>query len=46
MKDHVTHDSRPILNDTEGMAAALDWAARGMFITAPNPRIGCVIVQG
>ena len=45
MKDHVTHDSRPILNDTEGMAAALAWAARGMFITAPNPRIGCVIVK-
>jgi len=44
-KDHVTHDSQPILNDTEGMAAALAWAARGMFITAPNPRIGCVIVK-
>jgi len=45
MKDPVTHDSQPILNDTEGMAAALAWAARGMFITAPNPRIGCVIVK-
>lgn len=27
------------------MALALEWAARGMFITAPNPRIGCVIVK-
>ena len=27
------------------MALALDWAAKGMYITAPNPRIGCVIVQ-
>jgi diaminohydroxyphosphoribosylaminopyrimidine deaminase/5-amino-6-(5-phosphoribosylamino)uracil reductase len=34
-----------ILTDTEGMALALEWAARGMFITAPNPRIGCVIVR-
>jgi diaminohydroxyphosphoribosylaminopyrimidine deaminase/5-amino-6-(5-phosphoribosylamino)uracil reductase len=41
----VTHDSQSVLNDTEGMALALAWAARGMFITAPNPRIGCVIVK-
>ncbi len=34
-----------ILNDTEGMRLALDWAARGMFITTPNPRIGCIIVK-
>ncbi|CAN7489772.1 bifunctional diaminohydroxyphosphoribosylaminopyrimidine deaminase/5-amino-6-(5-phosphoribosylamino)uracil reductase RibD [Massilia sp. LjRoot122] len=27
------------------MALALAWAAKGMFITAPNPRIGCVIVR-
>jgi diaminohydroxyphosphoribosylaminopyrimidine deaminase/5-amino-6-(5-phosphoribosylamino)uracil reductase len=32
-------------NDLDGMALALDWAARGMYITAPNPRIGCVIVK-
>jgi len=35
-----------IKTDTEGMALALEWAAKGMFITAPNPRIGCVIVKG
>jgi diaminohydroxyphosphoribosylaminopyrimidine deaminase/5-amino-6-(5-phosphoribosylamino)uracil reductase len=34
-----------ILNDTDGMRLALEWAARGMFITTPNPRIGCVIVR-
>jgi len=28
------------------MALALEWAAKGMYITAPNPRIGCVIVKG
>ncbi len=27
------------------MALALEWAAKGMFITAPNPRVGCVIVR-
>jgi diaminohydroxyphosphoribosylaminopyrimidine deaminase/5-amino-6-(5-phosphoribosylamino)uracil reductase len=32
-------------SDLDAMALALDWAARGMFITAPNPRIGCVIVK-
>ena len=34
-----------IQSDSEGMARALEWAAKGMFITAPNPRIGCVIVK-
>ena len=40
--DHVEHR---IDNDLDAMALALDWAARGMYITAPNPRIGCVIVK-
>ena len=34
-----------IQNDTDGMTLALAWAARGMNSTAPNPRIGCVIVK-
>jgi diaminohydroxyphosphoribosylaminopyrimidine deaminase/5-amino-6-(5-phosphoribosylamino)uracil reductase len=34
-----------INTDTEGMALALEWAAKGMYITAPNPRVGCVIVR-
>jgi diaminohydroxyphosphoribosylaminopyrimidine deaminase/5-amino-6-(5-phosphoribosylamino)uracil reductase len=34
-----------IQSDSDGMALALAWAAKGMFITAPNPRIGCVIVK-
>lgn len=35
-----------INNDTEGMTLALEWAARGLYTTSPNPRIGCVIVRG
>src|SRR6476469_3885902 len=27
------------------MRLALEWAARGMNSTAPNPRVGCVIVR-
>jgi diaminohydroxyphosphoribosylaminopyrimidine deaminase/5-amino-6-(5-phosphoribosylamino)uracil reductase len=34
-----------IKNDIEAMALALEWAAKGMTITAPNPRVGCVIVR-
>jgi diaminohydroxyphosphoribosylaminopyrimidine deaminase/5-amino-6-(5-phosphoribosylamino)uracil reductase len=41
----VTTYSELILGDNDGMALALDWAARGMYLTAPNPRIGCVIVR-
>lgn len=35
-----------ILNHLQGMALALEWAARGLLTTAPNPRVGCVIVKG
>ena len=35
-----------ILSDTDGMQLALEWAARGMYTTMPNPRVGCVIVRG
>ncbi|SHH11356.1 diaminohydroxyphosphoribosylaminopyrimidine deaminase / 5-amino-6-(5-phosphoribosylamino)uracil reductase [Massilia sp. CF038] len=31
--------------DTHYMQLALEWAAKGMYTTAPNPRIGCVIVR-
>jgi len=34
-----------IATDLEGMSLALQWAAKGMYITAPNPRVGCVIVK-
>ena len=27
------------------MALALEWAAKGMYITTPNPRVGCVLVK-
>lgn len=34
-----------ILNDTDGMRAALALASRGLYTTTPNPRVGCVIVR-
>ncbi|MES2830968.1 MAG: bifunctional diaminohydroxyphosphoribosylaminopyrimidine deaminase/5-amino-6-(5-phosphoribosylamino)uracil reductase RibD [Pseudomonadota bacterium] len=34
-----------IASDEEGMALALQWAAKGLYTTAPNPRVGCVIVK-
>jgi len=34
-----------ITDDIQGMRLALDWAAKGLFTTSPNPRIGCVIVR-
>ncbi len=27
------------------MAIALEWAAKGMYTTTPNPRVGCILVQ-
>lgn len=35
-----------INSDTEGIALALECASKGLFITSPNPRVGCVIVKG
>ncbi|HJV80085.1 bifunctional diaminohydroxyphosphoribosylaminopyrimidine deaminase/5-amino-6-(5-phosphoribosylamino)uracil reductase RibD [Noviherbaspirillum sp.] len=34
-----------IHSDSQGIELALQWAAKGLFITAPNPRVGCVIVK-
>jgi diaminohydroxyphosphoribosylaminopyrimidine deaminase/5-amino-6-(5-phosphoribosylamino)uracil reductase len=34
-----------IFSDSHGMGRALHWASYGMFTTAPNPRVGCVIVK-
>jgi diaminohydroxyphosphoribosylaminopyrimidine deaminase/5-amino-6-(5-phosphoribosylamino)uracil reductase len=34
-----------IESDHDAMRLALDWAAKGMYTTAPNPRVGCVIVK-
>lgn len=34
-----------IFNDTKGIELALQWASKGLFITSPNPRVGCVIVK-
>ena len=32
-------------NDIDAMRAALDQAAKDLFLTSPNPRVGCVIVR-
>ena len=34
------------MTDADTMARALRLARRGLFTTHPNPRVGCVIVQG
>ncbi|HEU4851123.1 MAG TPA: bifunctional diaminohydroxyphosphoribosylaminopyrimidine deaminase/5-amino-6-(5-phosphoribosylamino)uracil reductase RibD [Telluria sp.] len=34
-----------IIDDIDGMRLALEWARKGMYITSPNPRVGCVIVR-
>jgi diaminohydroxyphosphoribosylaminopyrimidine deaminase/5-amino-6-(5-phosphoribosylamino)uracil reductase len=34
-----------ITNDIEGMQLALQQAELGLFITSPNPRVGCVILK-
>jgi diaminohydroxyphosphoribosylaminopyrimidine deaminase/5-amino-6-(5-phosphoribosylamino)uracil reductase len=44
-RNTLANDTAQILDDTDGMALALAWAAKGMYITAPNPRVGCVIVR-
>ncbi len=41
----ITWTSVELLDDNDCMKLALDWAAKGMYITAPNPRIGAVIVR-
>jgi diaminohydroxyphosphoribosylaminopyrimidine deaminase/5-amino-6-(5-phosphoribosylamino)uracil reductase len=38
-------ESVEIFSDEEGIRLALEWAAKGMFTTSPNPRVGCVIVK-
>lgn len=40
-QEHVTG----IFDDLQGISCALEWAARGLFNTTPNPRVGCVIVK-
>jgi len=41
----AANDTTRIASDSEGMALALAWAEKGMYLTAPNPRVGCVIVR-
>ena len=35
----------PIDSDMHWMSLALSWAEKAMYITTPNPRVGCVIVN-
>ena len=35
----------PITTDTEAMQLALQLAEQSLYITSPNPRVGCVIVR-
>ena len=35
----------PIDSDIHWMSLALSWAEKAMYITTPNPRVGCVIVN-
>src|SRR5690625_1826347 len=35
----------PVTTDRQHMTRALQLAARGMYTTQPNPRVGCVIVR-
>jgi diaminohydroxyphosphoribosylaminopyrimidine deaminase / 5-amino-6-(5-phosphoribosylamino)uracil reductase len=37
--------SRDALRDRAHMARALELAARGLYTTDPNPRVGCVVVR-
>ena len=32
-------------SDIHWMSLALSWAEKAMYITTPNPRVGCVIVN-
>lgn len=34
-----------ILSDHQAMQYALEWAAKGLNTTTPNPRVGCILVQ-
>ena len=35
----------PLESDTHWMSLALSWAEKALFITSPNPRVGCVIIN-
>jgi len=44
-KTNMSLYSIEIDNDRQAMTLALQQAERGMFITMPNPRVGCIIVK-
>ena len=44
-RDFVITVTVNILNDTDGMRAALAQAAKALYSATPNPRVGCVVVR-
>ena len=44
-RDFVITVTVKILNDTDGMRAALAQAAKALYSATPNPRVGCVVVR-
>lgn len=42
---HRTYSLVETITDARAMGLALHLASQGMFITTPNPRVGCVIVK-
>ena len=46
MRPTVQHSADPMAEeDLAHMTRALELAARGLYTTDPNPRVGCVIVR-
>src|ERR1700692_7516 len=41
----ASQDQTPMARDQPHMARALNLAARGLYTTDPNPRVGCVVVR-
>ncbi|MFI4869392.1 MAG: bifunctional diaminohydroxyphosphoribosylaminopyrimidine deaminase/5-amino-6-(5-phosphoribosylamino)uracil reductase RibD [Steroidobacterales bacterium] len=45
MNEHADSAARQSERDTRYMRRALELAARGLYTTDPNPRVGCVLVR-
>ncbi|HLS22094.1 MAG TPA: bifunctional diaminohydroxyphosphoribosylaminopyrimidine deaminase/5-amino-6-(5-phosphoribosylamino)uracil reductase RibD [Paenalcaligenes sp.] len=45
VNNHLPCGVTPVLDDVHWMRQALQCAERSLYLSAPNPRVGCVIVQ-
>src|ERR1700683_4698640 len=45
MNEHADSDASQSERDLRHMRRALELAARGLYTTDPNPRVGCVLVR-